>query len=67
MRGRNKIQLFELGTQITNQTGYAWFLIKSSIGEKSRWRYKWDGDILEGIVEYLKLATYLIKRNEDNN
>ena len=66
---RNKSELFDLGTQITNKTNYTWFLIKSSIDEKSRWRYKWDGDPLEGIVEYIKVVSHIKKRgkNESSN
>ena len=63
---RNEHLLFEVNTTITRQFKPVWFLINSK-NEKCSWRYMHNGSIIEGIVEYLKLATYLIKRNEDNN
>ena len=60
---RNKDKLFEFGTKITGELGDSWFLVKSSLGEKSTWRYKWDGDILQGIVEYLRIVNHMKKRD----
>jgi len=60
---RNKDKLFEFGTKITSEIGDTWFLIKSSEKEKSTWRYMHDGNILEGIVEYLKIVNHMYKRD----
>ena len=60
---RNKDRLFELGTKITGEIGDVWFLIKSSDKEKSTWRYMHEGDILKGIVEYLRLVNHIFKRD----
>jgi hypothetical protein len=60
---KNKDKLFELSSHITGQISNVWFLIKSSKEEKSTWRYMHDGDILEGIVEYLKIINHIQKRD----
>ena len=59
----NKDKLFKLGSHITGQMTNVWFLIKSSKNEKSTWRYMHNGDILEGIVEYLKIINHMNKRD----
>ena len=43
---RNEHLLFEVSTKITKRFNTAWYLIQSE-GDKSRWRYKSDGDILD--------------------
>ena len=55
---RNEHLLFEVHTKITKQFIPVWFLIKGS-NEKSKWRYKNEGDILTGIASYLKIIKYL--------
>ena len=59
---RNEKLLFEVNTKITKRFNDAWFLIDSE-NEKSVWRYKHEGDILQGIVEYLKLVNHMFKRD----
>ena len=60
---RNEKILFEITTKITKRFEYSWFLIKSD-GDKSRWRYKSDEDILKGIASYVQLMKYMNERIE---
>ena len=60
---RNEHLLFEVHTKITNSFSTAWYLIEGE-GEKSRWRYKSDGGILDGIASYIKLIKHMNKGNK---
>jgi hypothetical protein len=60
---RNEHLLFEVHTKITPSFSMTWYLIQSD-GEKSRWRYKSDGDILDGIASYIKLVKHMNKGNK---
>ena len=60
---RNEKILFEITTKITKRFEYSWFLIKSD-GDKSKWRYKSDEDILKGIASYVQLMKYMNERIE---
>ena len=60
---RDKDRLFNLGVEITNKPGSVWFLIKSSPDEKSTARYRYEGDILKGIVEYLGIIKHMQRRD----
>ena len=63
---RNNEILFEINTEITKEFNLAWFVIGKE--DKSKHRYMYTGDILEGIANYLKLSKILLKRrNEDSN
>ena len=57
---RNDYLLFEVHTKITKKFNPTWFLIKGD-GDKCKWRYKFDNDILNGIVNYVKLIKVLNK------
>jgi len=57
---RNEHLLFEVHTKITKRNDIVWYLIQSD-GEKSRWRYKSEGDILDGIASYIKLVKHMNK------
>ena len=57
---RNEHLLFEVHTEITKRFNMAWYLIKSD-DDKSRWRYKSEGDILDGIASYIKLIKHMNK------
>ena len=57
---RNEHLLFEVHTKITKEFQNAWYLIQSD-GDKSRWRYKSEGDILDGIASYIKLIKHMNK------
>ena len=59
---RNEKLLFEVNSQITKRFGDVWFLIKSK-NDTSSGRYSFDGDILKGIVEYLKIINHIKKRD----
>ena len=59
---RNEHLLFEVNTKITKRFEPAWFLINSR-NEKSSCRYRYEGSILEGIVEYLKIINHMKKRD----
>ena len=62
---RNENLLFEVNTKITKEFNYSWFLILGK-NDKSDSRYTFKGsNILRGITEYLKLAKFLIKKNNE--
>ena len=56
---RNEHLLFEVHTQITKRIVPVWFLI----GEGKDGRYIFDGDILQGISQYLKIINHMKKRD----
>ena len=56
---RNEHLLFEVNTTITKTQEKVWF----SIGEGKDGRYIFDGDILQGISEYLKIINHIKKRD----
>ena len=60
---RNEKLLFEVNTKITKRFEMAWFLIESKDDNNSA-RYRYDGDILEGIVQYLDIIKHIKKRDE---
>ena len=59
---RNEHLLFEVNTKITKTFGPVWFVIDSK-NEKSQARYRFDGDILQGISQYLKIINHIKKRD----
>ena len=59
---RNEHLLFEVNTKITKRFNPAWFVINSE-NEKSQARYRYDGDILKGIVQYLEIINHIKKRD----
>ena len=59
---RNEKLLFEVNTKITKKFENIWFLI-NSINDKSNCRYKYEGDILGGIAEYMKIINHIKKRD----
>ena len=63
---RNQKILFELNTKITKHERVVWFLI-SGLDEKTKFRYKYNGTILKGIVEYKKMVDILIKKDKDED
>tara|TARA_Y100000310_G_C19948849_1_gene475903 strand:- start:117 stop:467 length:351 start_codon:yes stop_codon:yes gene_type:complete len=56
---RNEHLLFEVNTKITKERTDVWFYI----GESGSGRYTFDGDILQGISEYLKIINHMKKRD----
>ena len=56
---RNEKLLFELNTKITKSPEDVWFSIGYDKG-----RYRFDGDILKGIVQYLQIVNHIKKRDE---
>ena len=61
---RNEKLLFEVNTKITKRFDNVWFLIDSE-NEKSHGRYRYDGDILNGIAQYLKIINHMKKRDSE--
>ena len=59
---RNEHLLFEVNTKITKIFDDAWFIVDSK-DEKSQARYRYDGDILKGIVQYLEIINHIKKRD----
>jgi hypothetical protein len=58
---RNEHLLFEVNTTITKIQEKVWFSIGA---DKSNGRYTFDGDILQGISEYLKIIKHINKRDK---
>ena len=59
---RNEHLLFEVNTKITKRFEDAWFVIDSK-NERSRGRYRYEGDILKGIVQYIEIINHMKKRD----
>jgi len=59
---RNEHLLFKVNTTITKTQEKVWFCIGI---EKSSGRYTFDGDILQGISEYLKIINHMKKRDKE--
>ena len=59
---RNEHLLFKVNTKITKRFENTWFLINSR-NEKSSGRYRYEGDIIRGIVEYIKIINHIKKRD----
>ena len=56
---RNEHLLFEVNSKITKVQEPVWFLI----GDGNSGRYTFDGDILNGISQYLKIINHMKKRD----
>ena len=39
-----------------------WFLIDTSLDDESTYRYKWNGEILDGVDKYLDIINHINKR-----
>ena len=60
---RNENILLEMDIDITeSHKTDAWFIIDSK-GEKNSWRYMYNGGILDGIVQYIKLTKHIKERD----
>ena len=57
---RNEKLLFEVNTKITKRCEDVWFSIDS---KKNSGRYTFDGDILQGISQYLTIINHIKKRD----
>ena len=68
---RNEKMLFEISTQITSINSpfdSCWFLINTDNNDKCKSRYRYEGNILTGIAEYIKMVKHFQRsRNEDSN
>ena len=63
---RNEKLLFEVNTKITKKFENTWFIIDSE-NEKSPCRYRYDGGILKGIVQYLEIMNHIKNRDGEYN
>ena len=65
---RNDYILCDINTDITKSFDPIWFLITDG-DDLSRWRYKYIGDPLLGISQYVSLIKHIIKmeNNESRN
>ena len=62
---RNEKLLFEVNTKITKDFERVWFLIGSNYKTQgSRYSYVHDGDILNGISQYIKIINHIKSREE---
>ena len=59
---RNEHLLFEINTKITKIQEDVWFSIGT---DKSSGRYTFDGDILQGISQYLKIINHMKNRDKE--
>ena len=59
---RNEHLLFEVNTKITKIQEDVWFSIDS---KKGSGRYIFDGEILDGISQYLKIVNHIKKRDKE--
>ena len=68
---RNEKMLFEINTQITSKNSpfdSCWFLINTDNNDKCKSRYRYEGNILTGIAEYIKMVKHFQRSmNEDSN
>ena len=60
---RNEKLLFEINTKITKNDIHVWYLIDSEDNKNISSRYTYNGDILEGIVQYLDIVNHMKKRD----
>ena len=60
---RNEDILFELNTEITKLNKDTWLIVDSISENESKWRYKWDGGIISGLDEYIRLVNHTKKRH----
>ena len=58
---RNEHLLFEVNSKITKVQEPVWFLM----GDGNGGRYTFDGEILQGISEYLKIVNHIKKRDKE--
>ena len=61
---RNEKMLFEIRTQITSKNSpfdSCWFLINTDESDKCKSRFRYNGDILTGISEYIKMVKHFNK------
>ena len=58
--------LFMLNTKITKKFSITWFIINTgdTNGDESKYRYKWNGSILEGLVHYNKMMSHLNNKGD---
>ncbi len=60
--------LFMLNTKITKKFNRVWFLINNNTGgDESKYRYKWNGSILEGLIQYNMLINHMNGREKNEN
>jgi len=64
---RNEDLLFEINTKITKEFEPVWFLIDPDDEDECQSRYKYKGEILRGIVEYLQIAKKIVKDMDENS
>ena len=61
---RNKEILFKVNSEITKDCNDIWFFIDSKNNNKYG-RYRYDGDILQGISQYLNIINHMKKRDKE--
>ena len=61
--------LFEIHTKITSTNSpfdSCWFLINTDGSDKCTKRYSYNGDILKGMTEYIKIVKHLKGKQNEN-
>ena len=67
---RNEKMLFEINTKITSINSpfdACWFLIDKDGSDECRTRYSYNGDVLNGIAEYIKMVKYFQKVSNESS
>ena len=64
---RHQELLFLLNTKITKKFNRVWFLIDDDFSnDESKYRYKWNGSILEGLVKYNEMINHMNHREKND-
>ena len=61
---RNENLLFKINTKITKKHNLVWFSIDNKNEDKCESRFKWKGDILQGIVKYTELLLHTLNKGK---
>tara|TARA_R110002020_G_scaffold176300_2_gene368485 strand:+ start:238 stop:624 length:387 start_codon:yes stop_codon:yes gene_type:complete len=65
---RNENILFHINSKITSRECSAWFIIEKEKKEYKyvTYRYKYIGNILDGLVKYFEMVKYLKEKDENS-
>ena len=65
---RNENILFHINSKITSRECSAWFIIEKEKKESKyvTYRYKYIGNILDGLVKYFEMVKYLKEKDENS-
>jgi len=65
---RNQDLLFNINTKLTKETSeHCWYLMDQYGFDECKYRYKWGGDVLTGIVRFNEMIQHLKRRENDED